>query len=336
MIEITSSFDKGKWDEFVLEHPNGNIFQTSLMAEVFRQTKNYEPISLAAINDSGEIMAVLQAAMINEMNGILKPLTVRSVLQGGPIYTYSSEGKQAVAQLIKHYDSIASKKVIYTQIRNIWDTEDVSSILTSCNYTYEEHLDFLIDLDRKEEEIWSDIHKSRRKGINRASRDGLIVKNIETPEELAASYELVSATYKRFGVPIADITLFQAAYKEFYNKGMSDFLLALQEGKPVGTRITLKYKGMVYDWYAGSVEGIDYVDEILVWHILKENAGKYKVFDFGGAGHPAKPYGVREFKRRFGGQEVNFGRYEKVHSIFKKHIASKGIFLLPVIKKMKI
>lgn len=82
---------------------------------------------------------------------------------------------------------------------------------------------------------------------------------------------------------------------------------------------------MVYDWYAGSVEGIDYVDEILVWHILKENAGKYKFFDFGGADHPAKPYGAKEFKRSFGGQEVNFGRYEKVHSSIKMSIARMGL-----------
>ncbi len=169
MIKITSSFDKSKWDEFVLQHSNSNIFQTSLMAEV-QADQNYEPISLAAINDSGEMLTVLQAVMINEMNGILKPLTSRAVLQGGPIYADSSEGKKDLAELLKHYDSVISKKVIYTQIRNIWDTGNASGILTSCNYTYEEHLDFLIDLDSKEEDIWPDIHRSRRKGINKASR----------------------------------------------------------------------------------------------------------------------------------------------------------------------
>jgi len=66
----------------------------------------------------------------------------------------------------------------------------------------------------------------------------------------------------------------------------------------------LKYNGIVHDWYAGSKKDAIYVDEALVWQILKDNAGKYKIFEFGGAGHPAKEYGVREFKRRFGGRRL--------------------------------
>ena len=50
MIEITESPDTKPWCEFVLEHPCGNIFQTPEMAEVYRRTKNYEPVSLAAVD----------------------------------------------------------------------------------------------------------------------------------------------------------------------------------------------------------------------------------------------------------------------------------------------
>jgi len=48
MIEITDSPDIKRWGEFVYNHPKGNIFQTPEMAEVYRRTKNYEPITLAA------------------------------------------------------------------------------------------------------------------------------------------------------------------------------------------------------------------------------------------------------------------------------------------------
>jgi len=50
MIEITESPDTKQWSEFVLDHPQGNIFQTPEMAEVYRRTKNYEPVTLAAID----------------------------------------------------------------------------------------------------------------------------------------------------------------------------------------------------------------------------------------------------------------------------------------------
>ena len=46
-------------------------------------------------------------------------------------------------------------------------------------------------------------------------------------------------------------------------------------------------------------------------HFAKEN--KYSSFDFMGAGFPNIPYGVREFKSKFGGQLVNYGRFRKIH-----------------------
>ena len=322
MIAITDSFDKQQWDEFVRNHPHGNIFQTSDMAEVYRQTKNYDPISLAAIDsDSGNILAVVQAVVIREMGGLLSSLSARSVIQGGPLFTDGKEGLEAVVELMEYYDDVVRKKVVYTQIRNMWDTHEIGDIL---GYTYEEHLNFMIDLDRISEEIWSNIHKSRRKGINRAEKAGISIRKLEYPTELDNCYNLIEETYKNVNMPLADITLFKAAYDILSLTDVADYYIAIQDGKPVGTRMTLKYNGEVHDWYAGSLKGAAYVDEALVWHILKENAGKQQGFDFGGAGHPQKPYGVREFKRRFGGKEVNFGRYKLVHSNVKETVARMG------------
>jgi hypothetical protein len=68
MLEITNSTDVTKWSDFVYNHPRGNIFQTPEMAEVYKRTKNYEPITLAAINTKNdEILAILQAVVITEL-----------------------------------------------------------------------------------------------------------------------------------------------------------------------------------------------------------------------------------------------------------------------------
>ena len=334
MVTITETFDKNEWDDFVLNHPQGNIFQTSMMADVFHKTKNYKPICLAAKDPvSGEMLAVMQSVIMSEMTGILSSFSSRAILQGGPLFVDSNTGKEAAKMLIKHYDKLVGSRIVYTQIRNMWDTEACRQMLADINYEYDQHLDFLINLDRAEEEIWGDIQKSRRKGINRAEKNGIVIKRVANRDELRSCYDLVLETYKRFKVPIADFSLFETAWEDLSLMGLSDFFIALIDSEAVGTRITLNYKDMVYDWYAGSRPEVDYVDEALVWQILKENAGKYKLFDFGGAGHPDKPYGVREFKRRFGGEMVNFGRYEKVHSRMKKNMAMLG---LSVYKKLMV
>jgi len=307
MIEVISSFDKQQWDEFVLNHPHGNIFQTTDMAEVYRQTKNYDPVSLAAIDsDSGEMLAVLHAVVIREMGGLLGSFSARSVIQGGPLVIEGKEGVKAAVKLMEHYDDAVRKKVVYTQIRNMWDTQGIRDTLESLNYTYDEHLNYLINLNRTSEEIWRSFHKSRRKGINRAEKSDISIRRMEGPAELERCYSLIEETYQNVKIPLADISLFRAAYSIFAQSGTADHYIAIQDGEPVGTRIMLKFNGMVHDWYAGSKKGAPHVDEALVWYILKENAGTQQVFDFGGAGNPQKPYGVREFKRRFGGEEVNF------------------------------
>ena len=326
MTVITDNFDDTEWDQFVLDHPHGNIFQTSHISKVYEKTNKYESIRLVAKDeDSGNILALVQGSVICEMKGLLSSFSSRSVIQGAPLCVDSVLGRKAVQELIVHYNSLIKNKIVYTQIRNMWDTGDYRDMLVDLGYEYEEHLDFLIDLNRDEKEIWSDIQKSRRKGINRAERDGIVVRSIENKNELDLCYDLVLETYNRFKIPIADISLFKAVYDDLYDTGFTDFFIAYKNEEAVGARITLNYKDMVYDWYAGSRQGVDYVDEALVWHILKTNAGKYKVFDFGGAGHPDKPYGVREFKRRFGGEMVNYGRYEKVHSALRKKIALLGL-----------
>lgn len=52
------------------------------------------------------------------------------------------------------------------------------------------------------------------------------------------------------------------------------------------------------------------------------------VFDFGGAGHPDETYNVRDFKSRFHGRLVNHGRFIKVYSRPRYHLARAAYTLV--------
>ena len=85
--------NKENWDDFVYNHAYGNIFQTPEMAEVYRRTKNYEPITLAAINaKNDEILAVLQAVVIKEISSFLASFSARAIIQGGPLFIENENG----------------------------------------------------------------------------------------------------------------------------------------------------------------------------------------------------------------------------------------------------
>jgi len=340
MIEVTTSPDLDQWDEFVCNHPHGNIFQTSEMAEVYKQTKNYELIRLAAIDHSTkEVLGILQGVVIKEMGSFLGSFSARSIIHGGPLLIDGAEGIKVLKKLIQYYDKTVRNKVLYTQTRNLWDTSEISNTLSELGYRYEDHLNFLIDLNRSEKEIWRDIHKSRRKGIKRAAKKGIIIEELKEKELIPTIYKILKETYNNARIPLADISLFKSAFEKLVPKNMAKFYVAKHEGRIVATRIILSYKEIIYDWYAGSLSNYlsFYVNEALVWHILKEGANNgYRVFDFGGAGKPNKEYGVREFKRRFGGKLVNFGRYTRVYQPLKLSIAKALFKAYRVVKRIKL
>lgn len=326
-FKVMDTINKKDWSEFVYNHPHGNIFQTPEMAEVYKKTKNYEPVSFVVIDESDNIVAILLVVVIKYISGIDGLFSSWSLIQGGPLFVKGEKGTKAFKTLMEYYDKVAQKKALYTQIRNMWDTTESSEFFYSTGYEYEEHLNFLIDLNRPEEEIWADIHKSRRKGINRATKKGIFIEEMQDKKLIPTFYNIVKETYKNANLPLEDVSLFKYAFDLLVPKNMATFYMAKYEDTFVGARAVLCYNGLIYDWYAGALSDYLslYVNEALVWHILNEGANNnaYYLFDFGGAGKPDEEYGVREFKRRFGGKMVNYGRYKKIHSPIKMKIAEK-------------
>lgn len=314
-----------EWDDFVFSHPMGNIFQTPALYRVYAETKNYFPISVA-LTDPGsqEIGGVMSGVVIRVMDGFPGNFSARSIVQGGPLIAPSSGG-DVVSKLVEKYDSHASRSSLYTEIRNMYDVQGMLNPVN--NYSYVDHLNFIIDLSRSRDDLWGQIHKSRRKNINRAERAGVVVEEIVSQDKIPVFYELLRETYNSVRVPLADISLFESSFRHLVPEGLAKFFLARHEDDYIGARAVLLYKDRIYDWYAGAaVDALSfYPNEYLVWHILEWGVeNNYLVFDFGGAGKPDKPYGPREFKRRFGGELVNYGRYVRQYSKRKIKVAEIG------------
>jgi lipid II:glycine glycyltransferase (peptidoglycan interpeptide bridge formation enzyme) len=322
---FTCDITDAEWDNFVYSHPLGNIFQTRALYNVYAETKNYFPISVAVTDpNTQELKGVMSGVIVREMDGFLGDFSARSIVQGGPLVAPPSN-KDVATELVNRYDLHASRSSLYTEIRNMYDVQDTLNHLD--NYSFVDHLNFIINLNQSEQDLWGQIHKSRRKNINRAEKAGVVVEELVSPDEIPAFYKLLGETYNNVKVPLADISLFESAFQQLVPKGMAKFYLARHENDYIGARAVLLFKNQIYDWYAGAaVDALPFhPNECLVWHILKwgiEN--NYSRFDFGGAGEPDKPYGPREFKRRFGGELVNYGRYVHQYSRVKIKVAEIG------------
>jgi len=57
-------------------------------------------------------------------------------------------------------------------------------------------------------------------------------------------------------------------------------------------------------------------------------------FDFMGMGIPGRQYGVRDFKMRFGGEVVNYGRWTKINNPLLYHVAEFGYNVMALIGRV--
>jgi len=95
---------------------------------------------------------------------------------------------------------------------------------------------------------------------------------------------------------------------------------------------------VIYEWY---ICGLDaefknvYPSILATWAAIDyANKNNIQMFDFMGVGVPGKDYGVREFKSKFGGEMVNFGRFGRVNNKFLYGITEMGFNLLALLKKI--
>lgn len=293
-----------EWRDYLLENPVGNIFQSPEIYDVYKIDYSNRSLGVALLDD--ERICGLVIGNYTDYFGVASRLSI----QGGPI----CDKIGYVPVLLSSIENLFGRFNLtgLVDIKNMWDSSSLINVFNGANYLYEDHLNYIIDLSSSEN-VWSSISKNRRKNIRHAMKKGFIIKDASTRKDVVDSYRLIKNTYNRVSMPVPDAKLFHNALS--FLKGSIIWRIAYLSDEPVATRIFLTFRDTIYDWYASSLYGENaaFSNELMVWNILEYGCERgFKFFDFGGAGNPAKPYGPREFKRRFGGRQVNFGKYTRV------------------------
>jgi serine/alanine adding enzyme len=325
-MRIVHHLDEGLWRDFVDNNPWGNIFHTPEMFQVFSRTEGHQPQLWAATKD-GRVLALLPPVWITLKDGLLRPFTTRSVIYGSVLCTASAEGQEALANLLHAYKSEVKGGPLFTELRNLSDLSAVQPILQDNGFIHEGHLNFLIDLQRPTEEIWSSLHGDVRTNVRKARRMGVVVEEVTSLDAVPVVYSVLAKVYEHIQIPLAPPSLFEAAFDILHPRGMIKLFMARVEDNCIGVAVRLLYKDTIYAWYAGAPR--DYAsykaNDLLNWHVLEWGAQHgFKCFDFGGAGKPDQDYGPRRFKAKFSGRLVNYGRNLCVHRPHLLHFSQWG------------
>jgi lipid II:glycine glycyltransferase (peptidoglycan interpeptide bridge formation enzyme) len=317
-LAVVDSLDEKTWRQFVDQHPQSNVFHTPELSQVFASARGYHPVLQAVVGEDGQVLALLLPVQVTLKGGLLRRLTTRSIAYGSVLCVPGAAGKAALELLLRTYTRSAGRTALFTELRNLTDCSTIQPELQRCGFVYEDHLDYVIDLTGSAEQVLRNIGSRTRKHIRHALRAGHVtVEEVSDRKQLPVWYDLVRQTYRAARVPLTDRTLFEAAFDVLQPRGMIKFWLARVGSAYVAASVELLYKDSIYGWYGGMDRSYaEYLPgELLTWHILEWGATHgYRAYDFGGAGKPGETYGVRDFKAKFGGQLVCYGRNTHIHS----------------------
>ncbi len=327
-FKVVKTLNKEIWHKFLVEQSTANIFHTPEMFEVFNCIHGYQSDIWATVNDRGDVFALLIPVKVTLIEGILSRFTTRSVVYGSVLCSTNNEGQKALDCLLRAYLKRDTHNSLFAELRNLCDLTTFQPVLDKWGFVYEGHLNYLIDLNHPLDRIRNNISRRTRKKIASELRKGRVsISEITDRNQLSEWYKLLQKTYAVAQVSLADISLFEAAYDILCPRGMIKFLIARVEGIGAACSAELIFKDTIYGWYGGMDRTFSYYcpTEMIMWYILKWGAENgYRVYDFGGAGKPDEEYGVRDFKAKFGGTLVNYGRNIRVHHPLLLKLSKSG------------
>jgi hypothetical protein len=310
-LRAVTDLDRRAWERFVDRHPDASIFHTPAMHRVFAETQRYRPMVWATVDDDGDVRALFTPVSMDLLAGTVAPLSRRTVAFANPLVGPGATRAAALEILLRAYTRDAPRLPLSTEVRNVVAMDAFTDTIAAAGFRHERHLNFLVDLASPEDVLWGRITDSARRNIKKARRVGVAIEERTDAAAIAEGYAILRAVYRRLGVPLPDRSLFDAAARILGPSGRFTMLLARLDEMPIGVLTLLSHRDVLTYWYTGTLRAhaTARAGDLLVWHAIGfGHRTGLRTMDFGGAGRPDEPYGVRDFKAKYGGELVDHGR----------------------------
>jgi serine/alanine adding enzyme len=316
---------------FLRAHPHGNFFQSPAFFQLTDGLPGHQPVLLVASTEPGTIAGTLLAVLQSNGRGIKAWMSRRLIVWGGPLAADLPEATRsaAIRVLLDELNRFAQSRAIYVEFRNMFDTTAEKETFETLGFGYKAHLNYLVKTDEAQA-VKKRMSSSRTRQINASLKAGATIEEVQNEDDIQEYYALLQKLYReKVKKPLASIELFL----KFQRLNCGRFFVIKHGGKVVGGIVCPVFENKtIYEWYVcgedGLVQGL-HPSVLATWAPIEyglKNGMEH--FDFLGAGKPDQDYGVREFKARFGGEEVSFGRYEKIVNPGLYRVGKAGLTLL--------
>ena len=319
------------WSGLVKQSPWSTWFQTQEAYAFFEDLSFLEAFAYAVESD-GVLKGVAVGYIQKDGGKIKQYFSRRGIVVGGPLLSDEITDEE-LSFLLSALIKKLQRKAIFIETRNFNDYSRWHSVFEQSRFDYEPHYDVQVDTSSMEL-VNSKLDRNRRRNIKKALDNGVVIDEKPSAEDLRQLYSMLEELYTtKVKTPLFPFEFFEKLSKI----PSSRFFLAKNaEGQLLGGLICVELEHRaVYAWLAC---GDDYNYKSLSPSVMVNYAGvSYAAregvprFDFMGAGKPDDGgYGVRDFKLKFGGDLVEYGRY--VH-VCNRLLFSIGKMAVRILKK---
>jgi len=324
-----SEINSLQWNELVGSSPTATFFQTAECYNFYASLSFLKPF-VVGISEDDQLVGLICGYIIAEGNPAKRFFSRRAIVPGGALLS-PKISSEAIDALLKATEKNLAKKAIYIEFRNYNDYSAYRTGFESAGFNYVPHLNFHVATPDVETAL-SNLSSSKKRQIKQSQKSGIKVIKAETSEDVKAYYTILQNLYKkRVKSPLFSIEFFE----KLIRLNEADILLVKSETKIIGgiTCVFLKNR-TVSEWFVcGDDSTADknvYPSVLATWAGIEYAANNnFEKFDFMGAGKPNEGYGVREFKSKFGGTQVEHGRFLY---ICKPRLYALGKYIVKKIK----
>lgn len=324
------------WKKLVDESPYATWFQTQEAYQFYAANKQEMTPFACGVERDGELRAVCVGYVTKERSRVKQFYTRRAIIIGGPLIADSANEEDVARMLytIRQPEVLITVSTfchtwrnlpIYIETRNFHDFSKWKSVFEASGFSYQPHLNIQVACDAAHT-----MSEQRRRQVKKAISNGAIISEAQSEQEIRDWYQILQQLYRE---KVRTPLFTEEFFLEFYRKGWGKYLLVKREGKVIGGMMCPILEGRaIYEWYVCGLDE-DYREQypsVMATFAAIEYAkvNGLPLFDFMGAGKPDANYGVRDFKKEFGGEVVEHGRFLCVRKPLLFRIGTIGVKFL--------
>jgi hypothetical protein len=254
ILKILDNTTERAWDDVVISSPYGTIFHTLGWLKLAAEQSNSE--FLPCMFYKGTQLVAIYPVFIQKQGHTLLALSPPSrtyMLYLGPVIADYENLKQdkkesTYIEIQQEIDTFLfkTKGCKYARIRSSPGLYD-SRPLRWSGYTVEPYYTYRIDLSRSIDVVWERFDRKLRVEINKAIRDGVIVREGDR-EDLIYIHDSLYARYQQQGIKPVNYKKYLLALYDVFSRDNLKIFVAEYQGQRIGGTINLYFKDIMYLW----------------------------------------------------------------------------------------